>query len=136
MGEVVQIAGQLLAGPQAASDTAFPGAIANVPLQLYPNPRPYNVATGVMLRTIATSVGVYVSLDGVPNTVQQGTFLYLRALSPLLIRRTRIEPSSSNVVTIDGIQGIFMMEYDPLRPLILLEASGSGQLEYFVSGNQ
>ena len=136
MGEAVQLSGTLTAGPTGSSDSAFPGGVTNLPLTLSPAARPYNVATGPMVRNVVTSAGVFQTLDGVPNTVSQATFLYFRSTQPMLLRKTRVEPSAADVVTVEAIQGVHMMEYDPSRYLKLLEISGTGYIEYFVSGNQ
>ncbi len=136
MGDTVQISGQLTAGPSSASDGGFPAGVSNLPLTLMPSARPYNVSTGAMLRTMATSVGVYATLDGVPNTVSQATFIYFRCTGVMLLRITRAEPTLSDVVEVIPIQGLFMLELDPSRYAKLLEVSGSGQIEYFVSGTQ
>ncbi len=134
MGEVVQVSGQLVAGPSSAGEGGFPAGVTNLPFTLYPAERPYGVATGGMKRIIATSAGVYVTLDGVPGTVTKATFIYLRTIAPMLLRITRVQPAAADVVFVLPVSGLYVQEFDPTRYVTLLELSGSGTVEYFVSG--
>lgn len=132
---VVQFRGQLLCGqPSSSTDGDFPGATVSSPFDLNPPNKPAAVSFKTT-RNLATT-GSYVTLSGVGvgEDVTQGTFLYGRSRAPMLIRVTTA--GSPDVVAVVPVQGLFAIEFPVGSYLKLLEAQGSGVLEYFVSGNQ
>lgn len=132
---VVTLKGSLLAGPPKSSCGSFPSALVNAAFEL----RPPNKAANVLDHNVrkVDSAGAFVDLlaVGTGKTVTQGTFLYLRTGGPMRIRTTTFT-DSGDVVSIQEVDGLFILEFPTAKYLKLLEAQGSGTIEYFVSGTQ
>lgn len=133
MGQI-SLSGALQAGPPTAGEGVFPGALLNVALALSTSPKQFGVATGVLTRQLA-SPSSFVTLDGVgaAATVTHGDTLYLKASGAIDLRFTLDDGSGgSSVVVVTG--RFFLIEFDTVKFLKLLEAKGSATVEYFVSG--
>lgn len=131
---VVQFRGQLLAGPPSSSTDDFPSGVVSIPFDLSPANKPAEVSFKTT-RQVA-SPGSFAVMSGVGGgeDVAQGTFLYGRTRGPMLLRLTTA--GSPDVVAVVPVSGLFAMEFPVGNYLKLLEAEGTGVLEYFVSGNQ
>jgi hypothetical protein len=130
----ISLSGAFTAGPPTAGEGTFPGALLNVPLSLTTTPKQYGVATGVLTRLLA-SPSSFVTLDGVgaAATVTKGDTLYLKSSGSIDLQLTLddgVGGSTTAVVT----GRLFIIEFDTVKFLKLLEAKGSATVEYFVSG--
>lgn len=135
MGQV-SLQGTLIAGPVSASDTTFPGGSFNVPFATTPSPKPVQVQSGD-LRQVQSPLA-YVTLSGIgaTDTVTRGELLYLRTNVPMNIRITTKQTPGPDLVQVSKVNGLLIQEFPSAQYLVLLEAEGSGQIEYFVSGPQ
>lgn len=137
MGQVL-IQGSLTGGPPQQG-VGFPQAIFTTQLATTPSPKPYSAATGVLTRRIAQAAPGFVVLTGVgpDDTVQRGDTLYLRSDAQVLLRISQIDPlnpSGPALVRELLMSGLFICEFPPSSPLVLLEAQGAATLEYCISG--
>jgi hypothetical protein len=129
------LAAQLIAGPTGASDSNFPSAVDNMPFGLNPNPKQFTVDTGPQRPNINSPSPTFVALSGIGagQSVTQAQTLYFRSLIPMQIRLTFQGDATPKVLY---VQGAVLLEFDISHPLVLLEASGSGQVEYWAAGLQ
>jgi hypothetical protein len=136
VSNVVSFKGVLLAGPPKSSTNAFPSGLTNATFDLNPPNKAASVATGMQTPNVV-SPSAYATLSGVgpAATVTQGTFLYLRTTGKMLIRITTAG-DSGDVVSVLYVNGILALEFPTANYLKLLEAQGTGIVEYFASGNQ
>lgn len=133
---VVTLKGKLLAGPPKVSCDKFPSALVNAEFELSP-PNKQATRSAYHLRQV-TSSSTFFELDGVGPTesVTQGSFLYMRTNGTMLFRLTTNDPNGSPVVSVIPVSGLMVIEFPSPNYLSLLEAQGSGTVEYFVSGPQ
>lgn len=135
--DVVTFKGTLMAGPPKASSTSFPTGIVNASFDLKPASKPAPVLVH-NVRNLA-SPSAYAAMDGIGtgNTVTKATFLYVRTESPMTLRITYDDGAGGSLVR-DSIpvDGLHVEELPTDKFIKLLEAQGSGVLEYFASGNQ
>lgn len=129
----VDFSGVLAAGPSASG--AFPGAALNVPLSFGGGPKQFGAATGILTRNVS-SPSSFATLDGVgaTATVTQGTLLYFKTQSAMVLRLTTDDGVGGTATASVPVQGLFVLEFPTTRPLELLEVQGSGLIEYFVCG--
>jgi hypothetical protein len=132
---VVTCDGTLKAGPPKASTSGFPTGVVNTSFSLRPAQKLASVSTQAV-RNLATGAGVYATLHGIGTgeDVTQGTFLYVRTDSDFLIRITTDDGSGGSVVAVLPVSGLLIFEAQPGKFIKLLEASGSGVVEYYASG--
>lgn len=132
---IVKLTGSLLAGPAKASCSTFPSGIVNATIELRP---PNKIATVFVshVRNVA-SPSAFVILDGVGSgeTVSQGTLFYFRTQNEIRLRLTFDDGSGGDVVSEVPVDGLYIGEIPASKYLKLVEAQGSGVVEYFVSGN-
>jgi len=104
-----------------------------IPFTLTPSTKPYNVDTGRNNAQV-NNPSAYGALAGVGagSTVTQATTLYVRTSTTMLLRLT----FGSTVLADIPILGVFVMEFDPSKPLTLLEVKGAGAVEYYAAGSQ
>lgn len=134
MGQI-DLSGSLTAGPPSAG-SGFPSASEVIGLQLLSSPKSSGVATGALVRTIAVADPTWLALSGVgaTDTVTKCDTLVVRCTSSLLFRLTTDDGAGGDVVSIVPIQGLLLLEFPADKFLKLLEVQGTGQLQYFVSG--
>jgi len=133
----VSLSGVLTAGPTGSGDAVFPAATFQAPLGLLGgSAKQYGVATGILTRNLQ-SPSAFVTLDGVGTaaTVTQGSFLYFKTDGAIDLRITTDDGSGGQDVVVVPVQGLLVMELPTNKPLELLEAQGSGKLEYLVAGS-
>ena len=136
MGQVA-VNGTLVAGTSVCGcDCGFPSETVTAAFATTPNPKGYQVASGCLTRHLATALNVFVGLSGIgaTDTVTAADFLWVRTDSPMQIRVSQKTDPSTTVVTVHQVTGLFVWEPPTSQPIVLLEASGSGTIEYFVSG--
>lgn len=123
----------LVAGPTASAECVFPGMTATLPIDLTPNPKSWQVATGVLTRRVSVVAPAWLELDGIGSghTVSEAHFIYIRSDAPILVRTTQGIVAASHTV-----QGIFLIEAPESAPIVLLEVQGSGTIEYFAQGQR
>lgn len=127
--------GQLVCAPASSSDGGIPVGSTLIPFQTNPNPKPASASTGDMVVNVNNVSFAPLPGIGAGGVVTQGTFMYIRSQSTMTIRTTTYN-IAGNVQAVETINGMKVVEFDPNAYLVLLEAQGSGQLEYFVSGPQ
>ena len=131
---VVTISGTLIAGPPAASDSAFPSGVPNI---LFGTQPPQKQAPGQTqnVRQVNSPLA-FVPLDGVGagETLTEGNTFYARVQSPMKLRFT-FKETPVDVVSVVYVKGVCLMEIDEQHPIKLVEVMGIGTIEYFVSGN-
>jgi hypothetical protein len=134
MGQT-QLDATLSAGPQNAGESVFPGTTANIPINLSPNPKQWQHATGVLTRTINVASPAWLALGevGPTGTVSEGNLVYIRGNGPFSVRTTQDTPSGA-VVCEHKTNGLFIWELPESEPLTLLEVQGNATIEYFVQG--
>ena len=138
MGQLT-IGGSLAAGPPQGVNNGFPGGRITIPLSFGQGTDglAFNVATGILSRNVQ-SLSSFVPLQGVgdTDTVTKGAFLYFKSSTDIELRITLDDGVGGDKV-IDGITvngGPFIWPFSSSKFLKLLEAKGSGQVEYFVCG--
>lgn len=136
MGNVVNVSGTLTAGPAQTSDTSFPTGVTSVPFAVVQRAAP--VQTGAQVRLV-NSAGAYVPLDGVGTgeTVTKANLLYLNTKdSAMWVRLTFANSPGSDVVSELPVKGPAAITVDETHYLKLVEAKGTGTIEYYASGNE
>lgn len=135
MGQI-QLSGALVAGPPGGSSPCRDRSILNVALGLKGGAgcKSYAVATGMIQLTLANMS--YQTLPGVgaaPGVTQADT-LYIFAGAPMLIRLT-IFQAAGDIVSVFPLDGLLIHEFTASTGYLkLIEALGSGTIEYFASG--
>ena len=130
------LSGVLQVGPANPVDGGFPGASENIPIGFISGTKQYVPGTGVLTRNVA-SPGAFLALDGVgpAAAVTQGTFLYFKSNTPVILQLTCDDGLGSTVVIEQPVQGLYMLEFPSSQPLELLKIKGSATIEYLVVGN-
>jgi hypothetical protein len=128
----------LSAGPPNAGESVFPGTTANIPINLTPNPKTWQHATGVLTRVVSVASPAFLALDGVgaTATVTECGYLYFRSSSPLLLRVSQNIAGVGVTTTLHRVHGLFMWEPPASEPIVLLEVQGNGTIEYFAQGER
>lgn len=136
MAEVIQLQpATLMAGPSTSNDgSVFPSGNTIIPLDLAPAQKPYVVSTGRQLPMVQSPSG-FQALAGIGATssVTQAHTVYVRTQAPFMFRVTYLGDATPKV---RYTSGLWMEEADPSHPIVLLEAQGTGQVEYLAVGNQ
>jgi hypothetical protein len=133
VGQLVQFSGTIVSSPGAAADCSFPAAVTQIQFSggqsLIANVSSLNAKA-------VNSPSAYVQLDGlgVGETVTQGTFLYLRSNTAMVLRMTTF--GAPDLVAEIPIQGTVIYQFPQAAYLKLLEAKGVGTVEYLVAGQQ
>lgn len=137
----VSFTGELVAAPQVNTGTngGLPTAVSSVSLALLSGtlPKGQTAWTGPSVRYM-DSAGAFEDLDaaGPGTAVPQGEVLYARCTSPMLLRLTTKAGADPDLLSVLPLKGPVLIEFDPDRPLVLLEAQGVGDIEFFVSGRR
>ena len=134
----VTISGSLSVAPATVTDSTFPAATSSVPLTTTPIPKVCAVDTGIQRGNI-NSPSSYAALSGVgasPETVTQGSILYVRCAVPMLFKLAFHNPLGADDEAVIPITGTVIMEFDPSRYLTALSVKGSGTIEWYVGGPQ
>jgi len=139
---LIRVTGSLTVGPPCAcdgGDTSYGNGVSNIGLNLFPCPKSSQVDTGVNRRMI-NSPTTFVTLSGVgaDDNVTQGDTLFVRCVSPVLLRVTFYNPNlpMSPWVSVIPLQGMILVEPPQNSYIMMLEVQGVGQIEYLVSGQQ
>ncbi len=135
MGEQATLSGTLSASPASITDNQFPSATLNVPFNLNPAAKPFNVATGGVPISV-NSPNAFVAVPGIGGSfgpVTQAQLVYARVSSAMQFRLTHLGDAVAKVVYVGGL---FVLEADPSKPVTLFEVMGSGTLELFACGVQ
>jgi hypothetical protein len=130
----VDISGQLTVGPSGGGDGVFPSSTDTIQLATTPSPKQAQAATGALTRSLQSPSG-YVTLDGVPGTVQQCNTFFLRCDSPLKLRLTFADLAGGpDIVSEVQVQGMLLIEPPSNGYIKLIEAQGSARIEYVAAG--
>jgi len=134
---VLKLDGTLIAGPPSGTTDVFPATVQSVPLALVQGSKSFQVATGVLVRNLASPLAFLALPElGANAAVTKATFLYLKCNAPMVVRRTTDDGGGGNVVATEPLQGPFICEYPDATFLKLLEVKGTGPIEYFLCGTQ
>jgi hypothetical protein len=135
MAGITDLSGNITSGPQSVSDTTFPTMQSSAALHTSPSPKPWQVCTGVLGRTLA-SPAVYVTLDGVGAlaTVTHANFLYFRSNGIVRLRITSVD-ALSTLISEEDVNGLKIIEKPENAAITLIEAKGSATFEYLAQGN-
>jgi hypothetical protein len=127
--------GNLIAGPPSINGDGY-GMQVIAPVTLKSAPSSFDAASGVLRRSLSVAAPAWGPLQGVgpTDTVTQGTFLYVRTTSLVLLRLTTNDGAGGTVVELNPVDGLYVREFGSQRPLELLEVQGTATIEYFVSG--
>ena len=135
-----KLSGSIIAGPAEGVSNGFASMTLNDQLSFQPSGDQgiaFQVATGVLTCNVNTASPSWRTLAGVGSTdiVTQGNLLYVKSSGNLWLRLTFKD--TTDVVSAFPINGgPLIMPFDVAHYLKLLEVQGSGQLLYFVCGNQ
>lgn len=134
---ITRFDGTLHAGPPNVSDGTFPASTMGVPINLTPNPKGWQRATGVLYRAVNVPSPDFLELDGIGSdrTVSEGNFLYLRSNSTVTVRVTQAFTTGEATATFK-INGLCILEFPEAEPLTLVEVQGSSTIEYFAQGQR
>lgn len=135
----LRLDGAITGGP-AQVGSGFPQAIFNAPLALTPTPKPFSAGSGVLTRQVAQVSPGFTTLTGVgpDDTVVRGDTLYFRSNAQLLLRISQadpLNPSGPALVRELYVSGLLVVEFPPSSPLVLLEAQGTANIEYLITGS-
>ena len=126
----IVFADNLVVGPAQSGEGGVPAGATTIPYQTNPSPKCVAVSTGDQVANVSSpSSFVTLSMGG----VTQGTFLFLRVTGTMTIRRTT---NGTGSPAVDTISGLLVVESDPGSYMTLLEAQGTGVVEYLVAGPQ
>lgn len=129
----VQISGSFTSSPPTAGEGGFPSGSTSIDLAFVSGStgKPAPAQTGVQQRVLA-SPSAYVTLRGVgtSDAVPRADTLVLRTMVAMLVRFTLYDTSTAIV----PVKGLMVVEFDPANALTLVEAKGSGTIEWFASG--
>lgn len=135
MGQL-SLEGSLVGGPASVTDSSFPASLFQVSLGFADGKnKQFNNASGVLTRTLA-SPGAFVVLSGVgsTDTVVQGTALYFKCNSDMLLEVTTDDGVGGSVVAVLPVRGVVVLEVTDLKFIKGLRCKGSGPVEYLVAG--
>jgi hypothetical protein len=127
----LSITGTLVVGPQAVVDTSVPSGTTTAPFAL---DKVATVHSGLKQRAL-NSASVYVTLSGVGTSddVTNGLQLYLRSSDPILVRLT-FDTTPADIVSEIPVNGLLLLDIDPSKPLVSVEAKGVATIEYLIAG--
>lgn len=132
--------GTIVEGPATQTDPLFPSGLTTIPFTLSQgsNPKAVNVSTGAKVRSVNSPSG-FVTLSGVGSSddVTQAGFVYMRvSQGGFQFRVTYHNPLGSPIVSVIPSAGIMILEPDVPNGyyVTLLEAQGTGTIEYYASG--
>lgn len=133
---IVTFKGSLMAGPAKATSCAFPAGVTNVGFGLKPDAKPAPVMTS-NVRNLQSPSG-FATLHGIGSgeDVTMANFLFLRTDGPIEFRITADDGIGGNVVAVVAVDGLLAVEKPAGKHIKLLEAQGTGVVEYFASGTQ
>lgn len=129
----VTLSGTILGSPASSSDSQFPSSALNIPFQLTPSPKTFNVAAGGVPVSI-NSTGSYVVVPGIgaaPGPVTEAQLLYVRVSTPMLVRLTYKGDATPYV---SKVGGLLVIEVDAANPITKFEVQGAGTLEFYATG--
>lgn len=137
MSNVVQLQGQIQAGPPGCGGCSGLGMLLQLSLQLKGAcaQKPYNVATGGQPRII-NSAAVFVALGDVGPTgvVTRADTLFFYSPVPIDLELTTDDGAGGDVVAIVPLDGTLVLEFPTQKPLKLLRVRGTATIQYFASG--
>jgi len=128
----IKLSGSLDAGPSQGGSESFPASSWSVPLAFRSGTKTFGAATGVLVRQVNAPSPSYASLA----SITRGDFLYVKTSGPLVLRLTVDDGAGADVLELVPVDGLLLREFSSLRYLKLVEAQGTGTIEFFVSGSQ
>jgi hypothetical protein len=131
---VITASGSLTAGPQVSG--GFPTVVSTAKIALSQESKGYGQCTGTVQQTIAFVAYAELSGVGPGETVTKADTLYFRASGPVFLRLTCLNGAGvADTPVVLPCAGLLMLEFQSGRELVLLEAKGSGTIEYLASGS-
>lgn len=130
---VIAVSGSLTAGPQVGG--GFPSVAATVRLALSQEQKGFGQCTGTVQQQLANADYAALSGIGTGQTVTKADTLYFRASGPIFLRLTCLNGAGiADTPIVVPVAGLFVVEFQSARELVVLEAKGSGTVEYVASG--
>jgi hypothetical protein len=133
---VTTLQGTLVSGPPRSASGTFPAGLVSIAFTL----RPANKSAAVSVKAVRNlqSPSSYATLHGIGSgeDVAQANFLFVQTDNPIDIRITSDDGAGGSVVAVVSVNGLLMIEKPADKFIKLLEAQGTGVVEYFASGNQ
>lgn len=130
----LQLEGTLTIGPPCAVECCggVDGAETTLPVCVKVEA---TAVVGAITRTLA-SPGSFVTLSGIgaSDAVTQGSFLYVMTDAAMTLRITCDDGAGGTALELIPVQGLFVRQFDPTKPLELLEVRGSGRITYAACG--
>lgn len=139
MGQI-DISGTVQAGPGSVSEGSYPSMTASMLLKATPNPKPWQVCTGTIARSVNAVIGggSWVALDGIGSskTVQECDTFIFHSSADVLLRITQKDPGAPGVPTVQTrrITGLHIIECGSATAITLIEIQGAASIEYVASG--
>jgi hypothetical protein len=134
MGGTLQIDAQLTAIP-ACGDGSFPSGITNLPFDLNPSCKSYNVTTGAQVANV-NSTGSYAPLGsiGAGGAVTNATTLYLRTTTPVAVQLTLSNDGSGTTIADLQVSGVLLYEAPAGYEVQGVGVKGVATVEYLAAG--
>jgi hypothetical protein len=138
---LLTLQGNLRAGSADGVSTGFQTMVITDQIG-FPEPGlSFQVSTGVQSANVS-SPSAFTTLQGLGPTgapVKKGIFLYVKVNSSMLLQLTFDDGAGGDIVSIVPLAANnppLILPIDTTKFLKLLEAKGSGQIVYFVCGNE
>lgn len=133
---VTNLQGTIISGPPRSGSGTFPAGLVSIAFTL----KPANKSSPVSAKAVRNlqSPNSFATLHGIGSgeDVTQANFLFLQTDNPIDVRITCDDGNGGSVVSVVSVDGLLMMEKPTSKFIKLLEAQGTGVIEYFASGNQ
>lgn len=139
---LLKLQGSIIGGPPSGVSTGYGTMTVTDQLGFPGDGLSYQVSTGVQTMNMpSAAAAAFVELQGVgPDApVTRGTFLYAKTQSQIQLRLTLDDGVGGDIVSVIPLSpqaAPLLLPCTPTNFLKLLEAKGSGQLLYFVCGDQ
>lgn len=130
----VVLSGTIVAGPATAGDSVLPKGVATIDLATSPDPK----SAAVYLkgnRAFASGAFADTGWVGTGKDVVSGNLLFIKADGEMSFRLTTDDGLGGNVVSVVPVDGSLLVEFPSTKFLKLVEALGTANVEYIVSGD-
>jgi hypothetical protein len=135
VGLQAQLTAQLVTGPASISDQQFPSGVQTISFGLNPPAKSYAVSTGAVVNVASPSSPVTIDSIGSGGQVTQGLTFYARVTGSFVMVLTQANPLGGTVTATIELGGAFLCEFPVNGYLQGVTVQGSGQFEYWCSGN-
>ena len=126
MSGTILVEGGFVAGPSSASDSSFPNGVDSLTLKTTPSPKAYTNREHKE-RTYEAVTNTALDFTGI-----SATFVYIRSNAAMTLRFTTEEEGAGTED--QPFHGLCIREFDPANRCTGITISGTGTVEYYVSG--